>query len=270
MAGEGIRGAMSALYDVFVDWPGRLGRELPGLESQLRACGARRVLDVGCGTGRHVQALLNAGFDAHGADVSEDMLARAEALLRSPERVHRWHAGELAPDSLRRQPFDALIALGNVWPLISTEAGARSAADEFTRLLKPGGLLVLGLKAFAEREASAQPYLPLLRREHEGRTLWFVRFVDFGLARQDDGVRVADLHMAILAGTAGCAAREALHHGATRVRSWGIDELARWWSARGFTDVRVAGALADRGTPARGEDVFVSAFAPALRPPGRS
>ncbi|MCC7015571.1 MAG: hypothetical protein IT454_23635, partial [Planctomycetes bacterium] len=42
------RGEMSRLYDVFVDWNGRLARELPGLEAELRAVGARRVLDAGC------------------------------------------------------------------------------------------------------------------------------------------------------------------------------------------------------------------------------
>jgi hypothetical protein len=41
----------SSDYDRFVDWPGRLAAELPFIERQLRAVGARRVLDAACGTG---------------------------------------------------------------------------------------------------------------------------------------------------------------------------------------------------------------------------
>ena len=39
-----ITGTLSELYDVFIDWPGRLSRELSGLERRL--AGARRVHDV--------------------------------------------------------------------------------------------------------------------------------------------------------------------------------------------------------------------------------
>ena len=62
------RGELASFYDVFVDWPGRLGREMPGLLRRLRAEGARRILDAGCGTGRHVAALREEGFLAYGAD----------------------------------------------------------------------------------------------------------------------------------------------------------------------------------------------------------
>ena len=40
-------------YDRFVNWPSRLAAELPFIESQLEAAGARRVLDAACGTGQH-------------------------------------------------------------------------------------------------------------------------------------------------------------------------------------------------------------------------
>lgn len=106
---EGIRGPMAELYDVFVDWPGRLARELPGLERRLRAVGARRVLDVGCGTGRHVAALRERGYDAHGADASEEMLERARALLGGDAGLHLWRLGDPPPaDLLAAAPFDAV------------------------------------------------------------------------------------------------------------------------------------------------------------------
>lgn len=255
----GITGGMARIYDVFVDWPGRLAREMPALAAQLGGVGARRVLDLGCGTGRHVRELLERGFDAHGADVSEDMLAQAREHVGEPGRLHAWRLGEPPPPSLERiAPFDAAVALGNVWPIVAADADALATAQAVRALVRPGGLFLLGLKAFEVRRRSGNPYLALLRREHEGRPLWFVRFVDFDVAQPDDGSRACELHMAVLAGDS-ATEREALHHGASRVRSWDPVELADWLRARGFADVAVSGRLDDPRAPVTSEDVFASA-----------
>ena len=276
---RGIEGAMTRVYDVFVDWPGRLARELPGIERLLASAGARRVLDLGCGTGKHVEALLARGWDAHGADASEDMLARARKLLgpaAAAERLHRWRLGDPAPATLAGAlRFDAAISLGNTWPFLVEEREARAAVEALRALVRPGGLLLLGLKAFEVRRRSQNPYLPLLRRMHEGRPLWFVRFVDFEHPPLADDVRVAELHMAVLAGDAAGADErgegEALLHRASRLRSWDVEELRAWLVARGLERVRVSGKIDDPDAPATSEDVFASArFADAgARPTGR-
>jgi SAM-dependent methyltransferase len=260
----GFAGRVSRIYDVFVDWPGRLAREMPGIEKHLRAVGARRVLDLGCGTGRHVQALLERGYDAHGADVSDDMLAQARSLVGA-ERVHAWRLGDPPPSSVTgKAPFDAAIAMGNVWPILSSESEARGTADAVKQLVRPGGLLLLGFKAFEVRRRSGNPYLPLLRREHEGKVLWFVRFVVFDVLPQPrDGSRACEMHMAVLAGDASTVDEHgeagALLHRASRLRSWDPVELTEWLRARGFADVRISGKLDDPEAPVTSEDVFAIA-----------
>lgn len=265
MSGEpGIRGPMSDLYDVFVDWEGRLRREMPALERHLATVDARRVLDVGCGTGRHVQALRERGLEVHGADASPEMLAQAQELLGGAQGLHEWTAGERPPDGLvAAAPFDALICVGNMWPSLVGEAQARAAAEAMTSLVRSGGLVLVALKAFGVRARTENPYLPLLRREHEGRALFFVRFVDFALPAGDDGVRRCDMHVAVLGGEGGAGREpEALLHRVSRMRVWLPDELGAWFEARGFTDVRVTGALPEppgSNGPPRGEDVVVHA-----------
>ncbi len=259
---RGIHGQMSDLWDVFVDWEGRLGREMPTLERHLSAIGARRVLDVGCGTGQHVHALRERGFDAHGADASEDMLVQARELCGGDATFERWLLGEPPPATLADSaPFDAIVSLGNVWPSLVVDADARAAADALHALVRPGGLVIVALKALGVRAESGDPYMPLVRREHEGRALHFVRFVDFAVPPGDDGVRRCDLHFSVLAGEAGDAREpEALLHRANRVRAWLPDELGAWFGERGFHDVRVTGSLPE--TPERepsGEDVVVYA-----------
>jgi len=241
---------MAGLYDVFVDWQGRLDRELPGILARLRAAGARRVLDAGCGTGRHVEALLREGFDAHGADVSEEMLEQARALTGAPERFHAWRMGEPLPASLEAASFDAFLCVGNVWPQLTDARDVAATLDAIRRLLRPGGVVLLGLKAVEVRRAAKNPYLPLLKRTHEGRPLWFIRFVDFDTGERD----IADFHMAVVGD-----GDEALLHRSTRIRVWSPAALRAAFEEAGFKDVDVSARIGEPGVPPATEDVFVHA-----------
>jgi len=254
---DGIRGTMAGLYDVFVDWKGRLGREMPGLAARLRAAGAERVLDAGCGTGRHVGALLEAGFDARGADVSEDMLAQARALTGAPERFFGWRMGEAPPvDLVAAGPFDAIVCLGNVWPQLLPAAAVDGTLHAFRALLKPGGLALVGLKAVAVRKGTKNPYMPLLKRTHEGKALFFVRFVDFDLPPSDeDGTELCDFHMVVVGEDEG-----GVHHRAHRIRVWDPPALEAAFRTAGFAEVHVSATLADPHAAPTTEDVFVHAL----------
>jgi SAM-dependent methyltransferase len=233
---------MADLYDVFVDWEGRLGREMPGILKRLREAGAKRVLDAGCGTGRHVEALLREGFDAHGADVSEEMLAQARALTGEPGRFHSWRMGDPPPPL--GAPFDALLCLGNAWPQV---AEVEATLGAFRRLLRPGGLVLVGLKAVGIRRERKDPFLPLLKRMHEGRPLWFVRFVDF------EDADFAHLHMAVLGDT--------VLHRSARIRVWSPATLRAAFEGAGFKDVSVSARIGEPDVPPTTEDVFVHARA---------
>ena len=239
---SGIRGPMAELYDVFVDWPGRLGREMPGLLEHLRAVDAQRVLDVGCGTGQHIAALRAEGFEAEGADASEEMLGRAVV----GEGLHLWRLGEPPPPTLHG-PFDAVVSLGNVWPQLTDLGDAERALDSIRALLRPGGMLLLGLKAFAPRQRGSNPYLPLLRRELRGESVYFIRFLDLGEGE------TAGFHMVIARG-------EDAHHRSGTVRVWSAATLAAFVAGRDFervvTTAGIAGPPADEST----EDVFLRAY----------
>jgi SAM-dependent methyltransferase len=245
----GIDGKMADLYDIFVDWQGRLGREMPGITKRLREAGAHSVLDVGCGTGRHVGALLEAGFDAHGADMSEDMLVQARTFVGDADRFHVWRVGDPSPAGLG--PFDALVCLGNVWPQVVADEDVAAGAAAFHALLKPGGLLLVGLKAVAVRRESGNPYLPLLRREHEGRPLYFIRFADF--TPGEDRCR---FHMVVVAGE-----DETVLHRSSAMRVWAPAGLVDTFTAAGFADVRISARLDNPDVAPEWEDVFVHAKA---------
>ena len=240
-------GRVADLYDVFVDWPARLGREMPGIRARLDSIDARRVLDVGCGTGVHARALTEAGYDVVGCDHSDSMLDRARTA--GGARFLQWTLGEDPPQGIDG-PFDAVVCLGNVWPQLADEDASERALDSLHGLLRPGGLLLMGLKAFAHRVASGNPYLPLLRREHEGSPVFFVRFLDFTSVEE---YGTADFHFSILGGS------EVLDHRVSTVRVWSAEALHEAVVAAGFHDVAVSGSIDDPSVEVRGEDVFVHA-----------
>lgn len=277
-AGNSFGQPLAELYDIFVDWPGRLSRELPPLLDLLRQHKARRVLDVGCGTGRHVAALLNEQLDAHGSDASDAMLQRAASDTGiAPERLHQWRLGDPPPESIQStERFDAIVALGNVWPQVIDSAAIDAATASLHDLLRPGGLVLLGLKALAVREREGNPYMPLLRRQRGSSWLHFIRFIDFALPQIYRDEHLCRFHMIVAESPVLGPADEqdskpveplldntVRVHQSHLIRSWDPNELRQHFKQAGFAPVHVTARIGDSESPPPGEDVFLH----AIRPP---
>ncbi|AWU98068.1 class I SAM-dependent methyltransferase [Azospirillum ramasamyi] len=105
---------------------------------EFRAAGARRILDVGCGTGVFVEKALTAGLDAHGIDAAPAMVAQAERRL-GPGR-----AAVQAMEEIGGGPaLDGICALS--W-VINYAANADAAIAILRRMygaMAPGGRLLL-------------------------------------------------------------------------------------------------------------------------------
>jgi ubiquinone/menaquinone biosynthesis C-methylase UbiE len=106
--------------------------------AELRSAGARRVLDVGCGTGilaTRLQEELRPDLVA-GCDFSAGMLEQAAARSRAVA----WVQGDAARLPLPDGTLDGVV---------STQAfhffPQAAALAEFHRVLAPGGRLVVGL-----------------------------------------------------------------------------------------------------------------------------
>jgi len=98
------------------------------------------ILDVGCGTGLSGKALRVAGFsNIEGCDLSPEMLAQA-AKTNAYQRLFETNLNEPpldAPDS----HYDAAACVG----VFSFGHVKPAAIDEILRVLKPQGVLVIGL-----------------------------------------------------------------------------------------------------------------------------
>jgi SAM-dependent methyltransferase len=119
-------GAQAELYD-------RARPRYPaGLVAHLLAGGARRVLDVGCGTGIAALAFRERGAEVLGVEPDERMaeVARAHGLEVEVARFESWY-----PDGRR---FDLAIS-AQAWHWLDPLAGASRAAEA----LAPGGSLAV-------------------------------------------------------------------------------------------------------------------------------
>lgn len=102
-----------------------------------------RVLDLGCGAGGHVRALIDAGVDVVG--VERDFTSLATAYRH--DRVQYVQADLEAPLPLADGLFDAVLALDVIEHLHGRDAFLR----EVLRVLGPGGYVFLSAPNRATR-----------------------------------------------------------------------------------------------------------------------
>ena len=104
---------------------------------------ARRVVDVGAGTGRVTRWLLETGHDAVAVEPVEGMRAIGAAALP----VAAWHAGEASALPLPDHSVDAAVegwAFGHTMSdPTNWEARSRAFIAELRRVVRPGGVVVL-------------------------------------------------------------------------------------------------------------------------------
>ncbi|MHB1155809.1 MAG: hypothetical protein ACYC26_03110 [Phycisphaerales bacterium] len=158
-------------------------------------------------------------------------------------------------------PFDAIICMGNVWPQVTGEANVQAAAKSLHDLLRPNGLLLMGLKAVAIRKQSGNPYMPPLKREHEGRPIYFIRMIDFAVPPGPGGEELCEFHMIVVRGDSKTQATADLHN-VHLSRVWSPDTLHGTFAQVGF-DVKISGELADCLVEPTTEDVFIRSIRPA-------
>jgi 2-polyprenyl-3-methyl-5-hydroxy-6-metoxy-1,4-benzoquinol methylase len=125
-----------------------------------------RLLDVGCGIGFFVKAARDAGWDAHGSEISPV----AVRLGRERLDLSTLHAGRVEDAGFSPGSFDAIT----LWDVIEHVTDPVALLAGLRRLLRPGGLLFVQTPnvAFHLRRARA---LQLLRGGDESLNMLEVK-----------------------------------------------------------------------------------------------
>jgi len=129
---------LASLYDEFSGER----HDLAAYAAMAEEFGARRVVDIGCGTGSFACLLALRGFDVTGVDPAEASLALARAKAGA-ERVTWLHG---TAEDLPALEADLAVMTGNVAQVFLQDSEFESTLGSARRSLRRGGLLVFEIR----------------------------------------------------------------------------------------------------------------------------
>jgi SAM-dependent methyltransferase len=132
--------------------PERSAREAAFAARVLGLGPGARVLDLGCGTGRHLRALRAVGVDLH--------LASLQGLPAA--------CADMRALPLRSAFLDAVVSLFSSFGYLETDAEDLRVLREVARVMRPGGGLLLDL---LNREHALAGFVESVQRVDEDGTL---------------------------------------------------------------------------------------------------
>ena len=156
---------------------------------------AKTVLNLGCGTGKHDFLLAEKGYEVAGVDMSEDMLAIANAQLTTLnlQSAIQFTQGDIRTIRLSRT-FDVIISLFHVMSYQPTNADLRAVFATVKAHLNEGGIFIFdcwyGPAVLADR-----PVIRVKRLEDEAISV--VRIAEPVMHPNDN---LVDVHYQVLIG----------------------------------------------------------------------
>ncbi len=128
----------AAYYDALYSW-----KDYPGEAAMIHSLvqqhcpGARTLLDVACGTGKHLE-LLREHYEVEGVDLDANLLEIAEE--RNPGVA--FHAADMVGFDLDRT-FGVVVCLFSSIGYVQTEENLQRATAALARHVAPGGVLLI-------------------------------------------------------------------------------------------------------------------------------
>ena len=126
---------------------------IDALIERLRPRTESRVLDLGCGTGRHARRLASEGFDVTGIDLSATSIAAAQQVAGPRLRFRRQDMR--AP--FGRQAFDYVFNFFTSFGYFQASRDHDAVARNIAAALKDGGRLVLDYLNVRHADAHLTP-----------------------------------------------------------------------------------------------------------------
>jgi SAM-dependent methyltransferase len=136
---EDIADHLGSAYDRYAHTKGTV-HEVDHIVVALDLKPGERILDVGCGTGRHSLELARRGFDVHGIDISERFIEIARGVADPLATFERVDARMMEFES----NFDAVICLcQGAFGMMTADGEDDAVVAGIARALQPGGRVAL-------------------------------------------------------------------------------------------------------------------------------
>lgn len=115
--------------------------EVVKISNYFKENGIKKVLDLGCGKGRHFLFLLENGFDAYGIDINAKAISKARALSQCEDRLF---VADMVRLPFKDAFFEGIISNQVIYH--ATKERMRKAISEMYRVLKGKGLFFITLQ----------------------------------------------------------------------------------------------------------------------------
>lgn len=103
--------------------------------------GAKNLLDMGCGTGKHAELFCEKGYRVHGIDLSEDMLKVAEQRRQGKEDSLSFSQSNITELNLTKK-FDVVVSLFHVMSYQNSNKELAKAIEIAKKHLNDDGLFI--------------------------------------------------------------------------------------------------------------------------------
>lgn len=188
-----------------------------------------RILDVACGTGRHLLELHRRGYrQAEGCDLSPDMIGLAHSKLESEGFPMPLFEADMQSLPVEKGPYDAvtmwLTAIGHM----VTNAELFATLKSLYAMLRPGGLLVLETINYFWIMDHFMPQEDTWIPTDEG-------YIHRHITRRLDTVKATILHSEFI--LVARHDRQEHRHYAAELRGLSWPELEGYLSQHGFCDI---------------------------------
>lgn len=137
------------VYDALYPDPGLPAWELPTYRAVARTTSGP-ILELGCGTGRILEALLGDGHDAYGLELEPSMAERAIARLqaRGVDDPHaRVEVGDMR-DFVHPRTYGLTVLPYNTLPMLRADADVSRMLTAVGRHLAPQGMFMFDVVLF--------------------------------------------------------------------------------------------------------------------------
>lgn len=166
-----VFGDYAATYDFFYEEKDYTAecKYLENLWKQFSPFKVSRVLDLGCGTGRHSVLLSQAGYQVVGIDRSDAMLDHARSRAERHNAAVSFLKADVTSYSLG-QDFDSILAMFAVMGYQNTLVDLLDMLECVYAHLKPGGLFICDLW-YGPAVLSQQPEQRVKLVEKDGKRI---------------------------------------------------------------------------------------------------
>ena len=142
-------------------WNG-IQEDFPKILALFNKYNVKRVLDLGCGSGRHTVYFAKKGFDVYGIDIAEEGINATKDLLKKERLQADLKTGSMYnllpyPDSF----FDAVISTQTIHH--GDIKNIKNVIKEIERILRPKGLIFITIR---KKRYDKDKYKKISHREY--------------------------------------------------------------------------------------------------------